>query len=136
MRASRKKIYFPPAMELVSYDQARSKILAEQQQVVIADRLLLLALYMALALLPLFVVLSTLDPSGFLIRRVLAAPSPLAWIVWAFVCFWAGLSCENLLKKLGRRSRLRGNIQSFLFLLGLVNCVSVVALLWLVGKTG
>lgn len=123
-------------MELVSYDQARSKILAEQQPVAIADRLSLFALYVALASLPLLVVLSTLDPSGFLIHRVLAAPSPLAWIAWGFICFCAGLSCENLLKKLGRRSRLRGNTRSFLFLLGLVNCVSVVALLWLVGKTG
>jgi hypothetical protein len=136
MRASRKKNYSPPSMELITYDQARSKILAEERPALFTDRLSLLALYLVLVFLPLLVLLSALDPSAFLINHVLAAPSPLLWIAWGFACFWAGLSCQDLLKKLGRQSRLRSSTQSFLFLLGVVNCVTVVALLWLVGKAG
>jgi hypothetical protein len=136
MKAIHKKVYSPPSMELITYEQARARVLAEQRLAMLSDRLSLLVLYAALSALPLLVLLSALDPSGSLTHRVLAAPSPLVWIAWGFACFWAGLSCDDLLKKLGRQSRLHANSQSFLFLLGLVNCVSVVALLWLVGKGG
>ncbi|MGA8867754.1 MAG: hypothetical protein WB510_12330, partial [Candidatus Sulfotelmatobacter sp.] len=118
------------------YDQARSRIAAEQRPAMLADRLSIFSLYGALVALPLLVLLGAVDPSGFLLHRVLGAPSPLLWIVWAFACFWASLSSEGLLKKLGRQSPLRGNSQAFLFLIGLLDCLSVVALLWLVGRAG
>jgi hypothetical protein len=135
-RASRRKVYSPPSMELITYEQARSKIESEQRPTILADRLSILLLYALLLVLPLLVLLSAVDPSGFLLRRVLGAPSPLVWNAWALACFWASLSSEGLLKKLGRKSPLRGRHQSFFFLFGLVNCVSVVALLWLVGRAG
>jgi hypothetical protein len=135
-RATRKKVYSPPSMELITYEKARSKVEAEQRPAAAADRLSIFALYAALLALPSLVLLSAVEPSGFLLHRVLGAPSPLLWNAWAVACFWASLSSEALLRKLGRKSPLRGNSQSFLFLLGLVNCVSVVALLWLVGRAG
>jgi len=121
-------------MELISYDRAQARIAAEQRPAARADRLSVLGLYAVLLILPLLVLFGTVDPSGFLLYRVLGAPSPLLWNGWALLCFWAALSSEKLLKKLGRQAPLRGNNQSFLFLLGPVNCISVVALLWLVGR--
>ncbi|MGA8764827.1 MAG: hypothetical protein WB562_18300 [Candidatus Sulfotelmatobacter sp.] len=135
-QARRKKVYSPPSLELITYEQARSKIETEQRPAVAADRFCIFALYAVLLALPLLVLLSAVDPSGFLLHRVLRVPSPLVWNAWAFACFWAGLSSEGLLKKIGRKSPLRGNHQSFLFLLGLLDCISVVALLWLVGRPG
>jgi hypothetical protein len=137
MKASRKrKVYSPPSMELITYEQARTKIEAEQRPSVAADRFSIFALRAILLALPLLVLLSAVDPSGFLIHRVLSAPSPLLWNAWALTCFWISLSSESLLQKLGRKSPLRSSNQAFFFLLGLLNCVSVVALLWLVGRTG
>lgn len=136
MKSSRKKIYKRPSMELITYEQASARIDAEQRPSTVADRLSLIALYASLLSLPLLVVLSAVDPTGFLVRQVLAPPSPLLWNVWAFACFWAGLSSNELLNKLGRKSPLRGHSPSLFFLLGLMNCISVVALLWLVGKAG
>lgn len=121
-------------MKPITYERARTKIAAENDDPVVADRLYIIALHAFLLALPVLVMLSAVDPSGFIIHRVLDPPSPLLWNGWALLCFWASLSPESLLKKLGRKSPLYGHSQSAFFLAGMMNCISVVALLWLVGR--
>jgi len=135
-RATRKKVYSPPDMQLVTYDTARAKIETEQNAKVPTDRWPRLALYALLLALPSLVLLSAIDPSDFLLHRVLGTVPLLVWNAWAVLSFWASLSAERLLKAFGRKNPLGPNTQSFFFLLGLVNCISIVALLWLVGRAG
>ena len=119
-----------PSMQLLTYEQARDKLKAERQWSEAAQRLPIVVLETLLLSLPSLLLFSAIDPSGFLLRRILLTPPLLVWVVWALACFWASLSVDSLLKKLGGKKPRHLNVTSFA-LLGLVNCVSVVALLWL-----
>jgi uncharacterized membrane protein (DUF4010 family) len=135
-RATRKKVYSPPAMEMVTYEQAREKIEAEQQHATSSSAFPVILLQALLMAFPVLVLLSAVDPSGFLQHRVVRAVSPLVWNAWALICLWASLSAESLVKKLARKTPLRGGSLTYFFLMGLINCISLVVLLWLVGRSG
>ena len=100
------------------------------------ERALVLGLRAWLLILPGLVVLSVVDPTGLLQRKVLLFFSPVVWVAWAVVCFWAGLSAAELAARSGCSLLIRGNNETFFSILGLANCASAVGVLWLAAGPG
>ena len=101
-----------------------------------SDGLLVFGLKAVLLALPGLVLLSMIEPSGLLLRKVLLRGSPVLWVAWAILCFWAGLSAAELAERSGCKALASGNNEAYFSVLGLVNCASAVGLLWLAGGLG
>jgi hypothetical protein len=120
-------------MKTLTCEQVRNKLEAEELHQSATERLPVLALEILLLALPLLVLLSTIDPSGFFLHKILLGFPLSLWSAWAIGCFCLGLSSDDLLKRLGGPLRLRSSQQGIFPLLGLVNCASLVGLLFLAG---
>jgi hypothetical protein len=129
-RARRRRHYASPAMELLTYERAEAKIVAEERWMSVTQQLPVFGLEGVLLTLPLLFVLSVVEPSRMLLHRVLLGPSPLVWIAWAVGCFCMSLSAEGVVGWISPKARLRGNLPAVLLLMGLGNCLAVVGLLW------
>lgn len=129
---NRHRRYASPVMKLLTYEQALAKVKSEERRASASQKLPVIALQVLLSVLPAMVLFSVIDPSGFL-RRTLLAATPVVWGAWAVLCLYASLSSEDLIRKVSTKSP-RGNGQSTMLLLGLVNCVAVVGWLWLMAS--
>jgi hypothetical protein len=133
MKTALKKKYSAPSIELIAYEEVLDKTGAETRREAPHDRLPVMVFYAVLLALPSLVIVSAVDPSGFMVYKVLAGPPPLLWSVWAIAAFGISLGNEKLLRKMGRTSPVNNNRHAVFFVLGLLNCLAVVALLWLAG---